>query len=565
SQKYAVRIQLDPRALASRGIGIDEAAAAVRSANVNLPTGVLYGRHQAFTVETNGQLTRAESYGPLVVAYRNGSPVRLQDIGRAMDSVENDKVAAWNVTSEGAVRTITLAVQKQPGTNTVEVVNRIRELLPSFEKQLPASAKLRVRFDRSISIRESVNDVKSTLLLTLCLVVLVIFLFLRNLSATVIPSLALPLSLVGTFAVMYLLGYSLDNLSLMALTLCVGFVVDDAIVVLENIVRHMELGEKPFEAALRGSKEIGFTILSMTISLAAVFIPVLFMGGIVGRLFREFSVTIGVAILISGFVSLSLTPMLCSRFLRPEHERERGRGHGRLYMALERVFQRSLAAYERTLRWTLDRKRAAMVFSAVILALTAWLFVKMPKGFLPSEDMGSVFGFTEGAQGISFQAMVEKQRQVAAILGSDPNVQSVMSSIGMRGGSNQGIVFATLKPRRDRERSADEVIQALRPKLAEVPGMRVFLQNPPPIRIGGSLTKSQYQFTLQGADTKELYQHAPILEERMRQLPGLQDVTSDLLLKNPQVRVEIDRDRAAALGVTPERIEDALYTAYGSR
>jgi HAE1 family hydrophobic/amphiphilic exporter-1 len=563
SQKYAVRIQLDPRSLASRGIGIDEVAAAVRSANVNLPTGTLYGRHQAFTVETNGQLTRAENYGPLVVAYRNGSPVRLQDVGRALDSVENDKVAAWSVNNQGSVRTITLAIQRQPGTNTVEVVDRIRALLPTFEKQLPASAKLRVRFDRSLSIRSSVDDVRFTLLLTLCLVVLVIFLFLRNLSATVIPSLALPLSLVGTFAVMYVLGYSLDNLSLMALTLCVGFVVDDAIVVLENIVRHMELGEKPFEAALKGSREIGFTILSMTISLAAVFIPVLFMGGIVGRLFREFSVTIAAAILISGFVSLSLTPMLCSRFLKPQHERKTG--HGRVYMALERVFDGSVGFYERTLRWTLGRKRAVMVFSAAILVATGWLFVKMPKGFLPSEDQGSVFGFTEGAQGISYQAMVEKQKQVAAIMGKDPNVQTVMSSIGMRGASNQGIVFATLKPRAERSKSPDELIQSLRPQLSTVPGMRVFLQNPPPIRIGGSLTKSQYQFTLQGADTKELYKSAPLLEAKMRELPGLQDVTSDLLLKNPQVRVEIDRDRAAALGVTPERIEDALYTAYGSR
>jgi HAE1 family hydrophobic/amphiphilic exporter-1 len=403
--------------------------------------------------------------------------------------------------------------------------------------------------------------VKFTLLLTLCLVVLVIFLFLRNLSATVIPSLALPLSIAGTFAAMYLLGYSLDNLSLMALTLSVGFVVDDAIVMLENIVRHMELGETPFEAALKGSREIGFTILSMTLSLAAVFIPILFMGGIVGRLFHEFAVTIGVAILVSGFVSLSLTPMLCSRFLRHEDKS----GHGRFYRASERVLGATLGLYERTLRWTLRRKRATLVFSAVILALTAWLFVKMPKGFLPSEDLGSIFGFTEGAQGISFQAMVEKQHEVAAVVGKNPNVLMLMSSIGMRGGSNQGIVFATLKPRHERKQSPDQIIQELRPQLARITGMRVFLQNPPPIRIGGNLTKSQYQYTLQGADTTELYRYAPILEEKMRGLPGFQDVTSDLQLKNPQVRVGIERDRAAALGITPQRIEDALYTAYGSR
>jgi HAE1 family hydrophobic/amphiphilic exporter-1 len=561
SQKYAVRIQLDPRALASRGIGIDEAAEAVRNANVNLPTGTLYGKHQAFTVEADGQLTRAAAYGPLIVAYRNGAPVRLQDIGRAADSVENDKQAAWNVNAQGAARTLTLAVQKQPGTNTVETVDRIRKLLPSFRKQLPASATLRVRFDRSIPIRESVDDVKFTLLLTLGLVVMVIFLFLRNLSATVIPSLALPLSIVGTFAVMYMLGFSLDNLSLMALTLSVGFVVDDAIVMLENIVRHMERGEKPLEAALKGSKEIGFTIISMTISLAAVFIPVLFMGGIVGRLFHEFAVTIGVAILISGFVSLSLTPMLCSRFLKPERETK----HGALYRWSERGFDAMLGMYTRTLGPALSHPRLVLAGSAVILAATAWLFVKMPKGFLPSEDLGQIFGFTEGAQGIAFPSMIEKQQQVAKILASNPNVEAVMSNVGGRGSSNQGIVFATLKPRHDRKQGPDEIIAELRPEFAKIPGMKVFLQNPPPIRIGGSLSKSQYQFTLQGADTAELYKWAPELERKLRELPGLQDVTSDLQLTNPQVRIAIDRDRAAALGVTPQRIEDALYTSYGSR
>jgi HAE1 family hydrophobic/amphiphilic exporter-1 len=563
SQKYAVRIQLDPRELAARNIGIDEVAQAVRNGNVNLPTGTLYGKHQSFTVEADGQLTRADAYEPLIVAYRNGAPVRLRDVGRAVDSVENDKQAAWNVTALGAARTLTLAIQKQPGTNTVQIVDRIRELMPSFQKQLPAAATLRVRFDRSVAIRESVDDVRFTLLLTLALVVMVIFLFLRNLSATVIPSLALPLSIVGTFAVMYLLGFSLNNLSLMALTLSVGFVVDDAIVMLENIVRHMEKGEKPLAAAFRGSKEIGFTIISMTISLAAVFIPVLFMGGIVGRLFHEFAVTIGVAILISGFVSLSLTPMLCSRFLRPGgHAQEK---HGRVYNALENVFDKSLGVYERTLRWTLRRKRATMVFSAVILALTAWLFVKMPKGFLPSEDIGQIFGFTEGAQGISFPSMAEKQAKIAEIMAKNPNVEAVMSNVGGRDNSNQGIVFATLKPRHDRKQGPDEIIQELRPEFAKIPGIRVFLQNPPPIRIGGSLSKSQYQFTLQGADTDELYEMAPVLEEKIRNLPGFQDVTSDLQLKNPQVKVGIDRDRAAALGVTPARIEDALYTAYGSR
>ena len=561
SQKYAVRIQLDPRELAARSIGIDEVAQAVRNGNVNLPTGTLYGRHQSFTVEADGQLTRAESYGPLIVTYRNGAPVRIRDLGRSIDSVESDKQAAWNVTAQGAARTITLAVQKQPGTNTVQIVDRIRELLPSFQKQLPAAATLRVRFDRSIAIRESVDDVRFTLLLTLALVVMVIFLFLRNLSATVIPSLALPLSIVGTFAVMYLLGFSLDNLSLMALTLSVGFVVDDAIVMLENIVRHMERGEKPLEAAFKGSKEIGFTIISMTVSLAAVFIPVLFMGGIVGRLFHEFAVTIGVAILISGFVSLSLTPMLCSRFLKPEGEAK----HGRFYRWTERGFDAMIGLYARTLGPALSHPRAVMAMSAVVLLATGWLFVTMPKGFLPSEDIGQIFGFTEGAQGISFPSMAEKQAKIAEIMAKNPNVEAVMSNVGGRDNSNQGIVFATLKPRHDRNQGPDEIIQELRPKFAEIPGIRVFLQNPPPIRIGGNLSKSQYQFTLQGADTAELYEWAPKLEQKLRALPGLQDVTSDLQLKQPQVRVRIDRDRAAALGVTPAQIEDALYTAYGSR
>ncbi len=561
SQKYAVRIQLDPRELAARGIGIDEVAQAVRNGNVNLPTGTLYGRHQSVTVEADGQLTRAEAYGPLIVAYRNGAPVRIRDLGRSIDSVESDKQAAWNVNAQGSARTVTLAIQKQPGTNTVQIVDRIRELLPSFQKQLPAAATLRVRFDRSIAIRASVDDVRFTLILTLALVVMVIFLFLRNLSATVIPSLALPLSIVGTFAVMYLLGFSLNNLSLMALTLSVGFVVDDAIVMLENIVRHMERGESPREAAFRGSKEIGFTIISMTISLAAVFIPVLFMGGIVGRLFHEFAVTIGVAILISGFVSLSLTPMLCSRFLKREERKD----HGALYRWTERGFDAMVGVYARTLGPALSHPRFVLAMSAAVLLATAWLFVRMPKGFLPSEDIGQIFGFTEGAQGISFPAMAEKQARIAEIMAKNPNVEAVMSNVGGRDNSNQGIVFATLKPRQERSQGPDEIIQELRPQFAEIMGIRVFLQNPPPIRIGGSFSKSQYQFTLQGADTEELYRMSPQLEEKMRKLPGFQDVTSDLQLKNPQVKVGIDRDRAAALGVTPARIEDALYTAYGSR
>ncbi|HEX9303430.1 MAG TPA: efflux RND transporter permease subunit [Thermoanaerobaculia bacterium] len=564
SQKYAVRIQLDPRQLATRGIGIDEASGAVQSANVNLPTGTLYGPSKAFTVQANGQLTDAEAYQSVIVAYRNGSPVRLDQIGKVTNSVENNKTAAWFITGKSMERSVILAIQRQPGTNTVEVASAIKNLLPTFRNQLPPSASLNILYDRSESIRASVNDVRFTLVLTLCLVVLVIFLFLRNLSATVIPSLALPLSIVATFAVMYLLGYTLDNLSLMALTLCVGFVVDDAIVMLENIVRHMEMGEGVLEAAFKGSKEIGFTILSMTLSLTAVFIPILFMGGIVGRLFHEFAVTIGVAILVSGFVSLSLTPMLASRFLRPDH----GKKHGRFYMVSERYFDSMVRVYDRGLRWSLARRRTTMAVSAVVLVATVFLFLKIPKGFLPSEDNSQVFGFTEAAQGISFQAMGEHQMAVAKVVQKDPNVAAFMSSYGSRGSinaSNSGVVFMRLKPRKERKLSVDGVIQELRPKFAQIPGIKVYLQNPPPIRIGGSLTKSLYQYTLQDADTKELYESAPKLEQKMRQLPGFQDVTSDLQIANPQVRVDIDRDKAAALHLTPQKIEEALYTAYSSR
>ena len=562
SQKFAVRVQLDPRSLASRGMGIDEVATALQNENVNLPTGTLYGAHKAFTVQANGQLTQAEAYRPLIVAYRNGSPVRLQELGRVIDGVENDKTAAWYVDHNVEQRSVVLAIQRQPGTNTVEVAGAVRKLIPLFEQQLPASVSLQVLYDRSESIQASVNDIKFTLLLTLSLVVLVIFLFLRNLSATVIPSLALPMSVIGTFSVMYLLGYSLDNLSLMALTLSVGFVVDDAIVVLENIVRHMEMGEKPFQAALTGSREIGFTIVSMTLSLAAVFIPVLFMGGLIGRLFREFSVTIGVAILVSGFVSLTLTPMLSSRFLRPPAQQR----HGPLYRASEQFFQGMLRLYEVTLRGALRHRFATIALSTAILAATLYLFAVIPKGFLPSEDTGRIFAFTEAPEGISYDAMVEHQRALNAVVQQDPDMDRFFSSAGGRGftSSNTGVLFIRLGDRSKRP-PVDEVIARLRAKLAQVPGIRVYMQNPPPIQIGGRLTRSQYQVTLQGSDTNELYRYAPQLTEKMASLPGLMDVTSDLQIKNPQVNIEIQRDKAATLGVSAAQIENALYDAYGSR
>jgi HAE1 family hydrophobic/amphiphilic exporter-1 len=560
SQKYAVRIKLDPSALATRGIGIDEVAQAVARANVNLPTGTLWGPDTAFTLEANGQLTKAAAYRPVIVAYRNGNPVRLEEIGNVIDSVENDKTAAWFVDQ----RSVILAVQRQPGSNTVQVAGSVMALLPTFQEQLPSSVSLNIVYDRSESIRASVRDVKFTLLFTLLLVVLVIFLFLRNLSATLIPSLAMPLSIVGAFSVMFLLDYTLDNLSLMALILSVGFVVDDAIVMLENIVRHMEHGEPPFQAALTGSREISFTILSMTLSLAAVFIPVLFMGGIIGRLFQEFAVTIAIAVLISGAVALTLTPMLCSRFLRPPGQLR----HGRLYQLSERFFDGMLHLYDRGLVAALRRPLAVLLPTVAITLLMVFLFRTIPKGFLPSEDAGRLFAWTESKEGISFESMATHQQALAAVVKADPNVEGFMSSAGGRGGyggTNSGFLFLHLKPRRQRELSADEIANELRTKLAQVPGIRAFLQNPPPINIGGRFTKSQYQLTLQSPDTEELYRVAPMLEAEMRDLPSLVDVTTDLQMKNPQVNVEIDRDEAASLGITAEAIEDALYTAYGSR
>jgi HAE1 family hydrophobic/amphiphilic exporter-1 len=561
SQKYAVRIDVDPRELASRSIGIDEVASSIQSANSNLPTGTIYGE-KTFTVQTNGQLMRASAYGPTIIAYRGGNPVRLDEVAHVYDGVENDKTASW----QNGERCVYLSIMKQPGTNVVQVVDSIKALLPAIMEQLPASVSLDVRSDRSITIKESVHDVKLTLLATVGLVILVIFLFLRNLSATIIPSLALPTSLIGTFSVMYLLGYSLDNLSLMALTLSVGFVVDDAIVMLENIVRHMEMGKPPMQAAYDGSREVAFTILSMTLSLVAVFIPVLFMGGIVGRLLHEFAVTIAVAILVSGFVAVSLTPMLCSRFLRPPHE------HGAVYNAFERVFDAWRSLYDITLRGTLRYRAVTMAVSIVLLGVTVYMFGLVPKGFLPSEDQGRFNVNTEGAQGISFDEMVRHQKQVADIVQNDPNVLGASSNVGpignnATGGSNQGRMFVELKPREERTETVDQVIARLRPRLAEIPGVRVFMVNQPPINLGGGGggQRALYQFTMQDTDTAELYKWAPVMEAKVRQMPGFEDVNSDLLLNNPQVQVEMDRDKLSTLGLTATQVENALYNAYGTR
>jgi hydrophobic/amphiphilic exporter-1 (mainly G- bacteria), HAE1 family len=579
SQKYAVRIQLDPNQLAARQVGIDDVVAAVLRGNVDLPVGTLNAPTRAYTLVSDAQLTNAEAYRPMVVTYRNGAAVRIQDVGTAINSVENTRVGSWF----NDKRAVILGIQRQPGANVVEVVDAVKDILPGLRTQIPQSIKLEVFFDRTESIRESVHDVQLTMIGTVVLVILVIFLFLRNVSATIIPSLALPMSIIGTFAVMSLLDYSLDNLSLMALTLAVGFVVDDAIVVLENIVRHMELGETPYEAAVKGAQEIGFTIVTMTISLVSVFIPVLFMSGMLGRILREFSVTICVAILVSGFISLSLTPMLASRYLRPPHDQK----HGWLYHFLGRCLDAMNKAYEVSLAWVMRHHVTTLMVSVLVLVATAFMFSLVPKGFIPSEDTGQVLINTEAAQGVSYEQMVGYQQQLAAIVSKDPNVQSFFSSVGVGGvglTGNTGRIFMKLKPRSERPvvcsetswikscqpLNADQLIRELRPKLARVPGIRVSLQNPPVIRVGGRLSRSLYQFTLQSPDAAELYRNAALFEEKVRALPDFRDVGSDLQLKNPQLQVVIDRDKMATMGITaqgisPRQVEEAFWNAYATR
>jgi hydrophobic/amphiphilic exporter-1 (mainly G- bacteria), HAE1 family len=553
-QKYAVRVQVDPDRLAADNLGIDEVQRAIANANSNLPTGRLQGATQAFTIESNGSLFNADAFRPVIVAYRNGAPVRLDEVANVVDGVENDRQVAWI----DDVRCVVLAINKQPGTNTVDVVENVKRLLPQFRREVPPAVQFLTAYDASISIRNSIRDVEFTLMLTVCVVVMVIFLFLRNLSATLIPGCAVPFSIIGTFAAMYLLGYSLNNLSLMALTLSVGFVVDDAIVMLENIVRHMEMGKTRMEAAFAASREIGFTILSMTFSLVAVFIPVLFMQGIVGRLLHEFSVTIVVAILISGFVSLSLTPMLGSRFLRGDH----GRRHGFLYNALEGGFNLLAGFYERTLGWALKLHPVTFLLAVAMLFGTVYLFRTMPTGFIPSQDSGFFFGGTLGPQGISFESMAQHQKAVADLLKSDPDVTDVAAFVP---DSNQGFVFGVLKPLRDRKRSVDQIIESLRPRLFAVPGILTFLQNPPPVTVSGQQGTSVYQLTMESPNLQELYNWAPRLTAAMSKLPGFVDVQSDMQVSSPQVMVDIDRDRAQTLGLTPEQVQDALFSAYGER
>jgi HAE1 family hydrophobic/amphiphilic exporter-1 len=562
SQIYSVHIQMDPQRLAGYGIGVDDVVNAVQSANVNIPTGTLYGEHQSFNVMANGQLYHAKDYAPLIIAYHNGAPVRMRDIGNVIDSVQMDKVASWY----NQTRAVVLAVQRQPNTNTIQIVDNIKAILPTITAAMPQSVHVDILYDRSVTIRKSISDVQTTLLITVALVILVIFLFLGNISSTVIPSLALPISIFGTFAFMHLLNFSINNLSLLALTLSVGFVVDDAIVVVENIVRHIELGKPPMEAALIGAKEIGFTILSMTLSLVAVFIPILLMQGIVGRLFNEFAVTISVAILISGFISLSLTPMLCSRFLK--FSKEPGKEKSKILHAGERAFEHGRQLYAKSLQTALRHKRLVMAGFAIMVVATFYLAGIMPKGFLPNEDMDMIMAMTEAAQGISFDDMVRHQQALAKIIAKNPNVQGFMSSVGAGGpnaAGNGGRMFIVLKPAEKRKESLDQVIQKLRPQLAKVPGIRIYMQNPASIKVGGQTTKGVFQYTLQGSDTDALYTASAQLLDKMKQLPQLQDVNTDLQVKNLQVNLEVNRDKCAQLGISVQKVQDALNSAYSAR
>src|SRR5215469_1445776 len=567
AQKFAVRVQADPAALAAKGLTFDDLITAVAGANSNTPVGTLDGPHQGFTIEATGTLRHAADYRSVIVAYRNGAPVRLSDVATPVDSVENTKVAGWY----NGRRTIVLAVLRQPDANTVEVVDSVKSLLPRFRQQIPPSINLEVLNDRSVSIRQSVDDVQITLMITVALVVPVIFIFLRNVTATIIPALALPVSVIGTFAGMYVLGYSIDNLSLMALTLSVGFVVDDAIVMLENIVRHIENGERVIDAAFRGSREIAFTIVSITLSLVAVFIPVLFMSGVVGRVFREFAVTISMTILISGLVSLTLTPMLCSRVLKSIDHTVK---HNVFYRASEAMFTGMLRAYEAGLTVVMRHRFITLLVTLASLAATMFLLTAdpryggMPKGFFPIEDAGQLFAFTEAAQDTSFQAMADHQKQVAAIVSADPDVQDVISFIGATGFSpalNNGRLFVQLKPFDERKRSANDIIQALRPKVATVPGVRTFFQPLQNIQLGGRIAKSQYQYTVQGADPDELYHYGPLMQERIAQIRGVLDVNSDLQLLNRLAIIDIDRDKASQLGITIDQVRNTFYSAFAFR
>jgi HAE1 family hydrophobic/amphiphilic exporter-1 len=562
AQKFAVRVQVDPTAAAARNIALDDIRSVVAKANSSTPVGTLQGKNESVTLLATGAIPKAADYRDVTVAYRNGAPVKLNQVARVIDSVENDRVASWF----NDARAIVLAIQRQPDANTVEVVDMVRNKLPQLRAQVPPSIEMAPLFDRSTSIRDAVSDVEETLAIAVGLVIMVIFLFLRKVSATIIPALAVPVSLVGTFAAMYLFGFSINNMTLLALTLSVGFVVDDAIVMLENIVRHIEGGMRPFEAALKGSREIGFTILSITFSLIAVFIPVLLMGGMVGRVFREFAVSVSVAIVVSGFVSLTLTPMLCARVLKSYHPGEEEK-QNIVLRAFERIFDGMLRAYT----WSLDRvlsvKFVVLLLTLGTFVATIWLYIAVPKGFFPSEDTGYVLGITEARTDISFAAMAEHQRKVADIIRKDPAVEYVNSTIGGGGPNsvlNSGRILVALKPRDERDKLA-AIIARLRRTANTVVGIEIFFQPIQNINLGGKLAKSQYQYTLQSNDTDTLYKLAPELRDKIAKIPGLLDVTTDLYIKNPQISIDVDREKAAVYGVSVDQVRQELYNAFGTR
>jgi HAE1 family hydrophobic/amphiphilic exporter-1 len=557
SAKYAVRVQVDPDQLASRNVGVSQVANAIRNNNVMLPTGVLYGKTHTYTVQATGQMNDADDFRRLIVSYRNGAAVRLGDVANVLDDIQNNKSASWYDNE----RSINLFVQRQPGTNTVEVATRVKDALGEIERGLPPTLKVHVQYDRSISIQNAVRDVKFSLIVALVLVVAVIFLFLRSAVATLIPSLTLPLAIIGTFSVMYALDFSVDNLSLMALTLAVGFIVDDAIVMLENIIRHIEMGKQPMQAALEGAHEVGFTVLSMCLSLSAVFLPLMFMGGIIGRLFREFAITIAVAILVSGFIALTLTPMLCSRLLRARSDEPR---HGSLFNLSERGFDALRRGYERSLEWVMRHRPLTLVFSAVILALTGVLWTVIPKGLFPPDDTGSLNATAEAAQGTTFTEMLRYGKLASSKLATDTNVASYTVNVGSMGPSNQVSFSISLKPAGTRP-SADSMVHELTKVMSGIPGLQVFVTNPPAIRIGGRGTKTLYQYTLRGPDITQLYSEGNKLLARLQEMPSLSGVTSDLLNRSPILRIHIDRERAASLGVSPTGIEQALANAYNQQ
>jgi hydrophobe/amphiphile efflux-1 (HAE1) family protein len=560
AQKPAVRVELNPAALAGRGVSLEDVRSTLTAATLNAPKGTLTGPRQSYTIEDNDQLLAAESYRPLIVAWRNGAPIRLSDVGSVIDGVEDIRLSsAYN-----GRQSVILVIQRQPGVNVIDTVERIKAALPRLQASIPPSIDLHIVTDRTQTIRASVNDVQFTLLLTIGLVAMVILLFLRNLSVTAIPSIAVPLSLIGTFAVMYGFGYSLDNLSLMALTIATGFVVDDAIVMVENIVRFLEQGLSPLQAALKGAREIGFTIISISFSLIAVFIPVLFMGGLIGRMFREFAVTVSVSILVSTLVSLTLTPMMCARMLRNESQER----HGRLDAAAERFFDAMLAGYESGLRFVLRHRAMTLAATLATMALSAYLYVTIPKGFFPQQDTGFIVGVSEAAQDISYPAMLERQSRLVDIVLRDPGVDSLVSVVGA-GGVNQtvnnGRILINLKPHDQRDASADEIITRLRPKLAQVEGIALFMQVSQDINVGGRFSRTQFQFTLQDAELDELYHWSPILLNAMQQSPLLRDVATDQQIAGPTLALEINRDAAYRLGVSTQAIDETLYDAFGQR